>query len=113
MVWKALSSFCLYRPGVRFIPDYLRSGILTLDFVVEMAFDNSLPRGDSHAALPQSGIELADDAWNHALRHDAVEDKLAERPAHTLFARHSVTLWDEVTPEPCAQPERASDEPER
>jgi hypothetical protein len=78
-----------------------------------MAFDNSLPREETLAERPREASETSDQTWTEALTARDVEDKRFERSSRTPFVTHSVTLWDEITPVPCTQPDDVDDAQDR
>jgi hypothetical protein len=65
-----------------------------------MALDNFLPHGEPFAATPQGGDDVNELAWMRTREFPDVEDKSTDRSPHALYAPHSVTLWDEISPVP-------------
>jgi hypothetical protein len=78
-----------------------------------MALDNSLPRNEVHAERSPETTDADHRAWAEALSARDVEDKRFERSSRTPVITHSVTLWDEITPAPCEQPDGPDDSRER
>jgi hypothetical protein len=77
----------------------MTSGIVTSNIGAKMAFDHSLPRGHAHAVSPDVDADSDENAWTLPRTAADVEDKSPGRTSRAYFATHSVTLWDEITPE--------------
>ena len=92
--------FVLTGRTITLFPKLSAAGIVTLDYVVKMALDSSLRRGESPGAR-QNGV-------------DAGETDFTGMPGvRPASAGISVTLWDEITPaEPGAVPPLDDDSPE-